>query len=218
MKAHSGVSGTAGAQSTFASAARGSSPTSSDRAASKCTDGVHEQSSRVREGGDTQPATRIASRRFDLVFIDEAGQATEPEALVPITTGAQRLVLIGDTKQLRPVVRCAAAARAGLGISLFERLRTAGAPYTTLRAQYRMHPAISAFPYHRLLRRREIRSDRGSNFISAAIRSLYSRMHIRIVDGTTYRHHLVALVERWHKTLKQLLQVYVANIHCDDTA
>ena len=52
---------------------------------------------------------------------------------------------------------------------------------------------------------REIRSDRGSNFISAAIKQLYQRMHIKINAGTAHRHQLVALVERWHGTLKQLL-------------
>ena len=52
---------------------------------------------------------------------------------------------------------------------------------------------------------REVRSDRGSNFISAAIKQLYQRMHIKINAGTAHRHQLVALVERWHATLKQLL-------------
>ena len=51
----------------------------------------------------------------------------------------------------------------------------------------------------------EIRSDRGSNYISAAIRELYVKLSIRINPGTAYQHQIVALVERWHKTLKTLL-------------
>ena len=51
----------------------------------------------------------------------------------------------------------------------------------------------------------EIRSDRGTNFISAAIRELYRKLKIRIVDGTAYHHQIVAIVERWHRTLKQML-------------
>ena len=52
---------------------------------------------------------------------------------------------------------------------------------------------------------REVRSDLGSNFISAAVKSLYSKMGIKMTHGTAYQHQLVALVERWHQTLKQLL-------------
>ena len=52
---------------------------------------------------------------------------------------------------------------------------------------------------------KEVRSDLGSNFISAAVKSLYSKMGIKMIHGTAYQHQLVALVERWHQTLKQLL-------------
>ena len=52
---------------------------------------------------------------------------------------------------------------------------------------------------------REIRSDRGSNFISKAIESLYKSLGIRLNAGTAYHHQIVAIVERWHRTLKQLL-------------
>ena len=52
---------------------------------------------------------------------------------------------------------------------------------------------------------REIRSDRGSNFISQAIESLYKGLGIRLNAGTAYHHQIVAIVERWHRTLKQLL-------------
>ena len=54
----------------------------------------------------------------------------------------------------------------------------------------------------------EIRSDSGSNFISQAIRLLYERMGIKITPGSAYHHQLVALVERWHRTLKQLIRIH----------
>ena len=54
----------------------------------------------------------------------------------------------------------------------------------------------------------EVRSDAGSNFISKAVRLLYKRMSISITVGTAYRHQLVALVERWHRTLLQLIRVH----------
>ena len=53
----------------------------------------------------------------------------------------------------------------------------------------------------------EIRSDRGSNLISKAIKILYERFKIKITAGTAHHHHLVGLLERWHRTLKQLILV-----------
>lgn len=40
---------------------------------------------------------------FDWVIIDEAGRATPPELLVPMTLG-RKIVLVGDHKQLPPLV------------------------------------------------------------------------------------------------------------------
>ena len=56
----------------------------------------------------------------------------------------------------------------------------------------------------------EIRSDAGSNLISKAIHMLYKRLGIVITIGTAYHHQLVALVERWHRTLGTLLKVHRA--------
>ena len=52
----------------------------------------------------------------------------------------------------------------------------------------------------------EIRSDQDSNFISKAVQLLYERMGIRLKVGTAYHHQLVALVERWHRKLRQLIK------------
>ncbi|KIZ03846.1 putative Regulator of nonsense transcripts 1 [Monoraphidium neglectum] len=60
--------------------------------------------------------------------------------------GSRHLVLVGDHKQLPPVVQSQAAKEGGLGKSLFERLMDAGAPSALLQVQYRMHPSLSAFP------------------------------------------------------------------------
>lgn len=60
------------------------------------------------------------------IIVDEAGTVTEPEVLCPLTLSrhAERLVLVGDHRQLRPLVRCRDAAALGLARSLFERLAT----------------------------------------------------------------------------------------------
>jgi regulator of nonsense transcripts 1 len=82
------------------------------------------------------------------VIIDEAGQATEPELLVPGLLASKALFILGDHKQLQPSVMSAedapGAARA-LGCSILERLAKTKAP-ELLSLQYRMHPDIAAFP------------------------------------------------------------------------
>jgi helicase MOV-10 len=67
----------------------------------------------------------MTAGHFDYIFVDEAGQGTEPEAMVPIKGMAgerTNIILSGDPKQLRPVIRSAVAAELGLGKSYLERL------------------------------------------------------------------------------------------------
>jgi len=89
---------------------------------------------------------RLARFRFRSILIDESTQATEPECMVPVVLGAKQLILVGDHCQLGPVVMCKKAANAGLAQSLFERLVVLGIRPVRLQVQYRMHPALSAFP------------------------------------------------------------------------
>ncbi|KAK3091404.1 hypothetical protein FSP39_019664 [Pinctada imbricata] len=82
--------------------------------------------------------------RVQQLIIDECGMCTEPESLAAIiATRAEQVVLIGDHKQLRPIIICTAAADLGLERSLFERYEHMA---TMLRYQYRMHPEICCFP------------------------------------------------------------------------
>lgn len=89
---------------------------------------------------------RLKNFRFRQVLIDEATQAIEAEALIPIAMGAKQVVFVGDHCQLGPVVMCKAAAKAGLTQSLFERLVLIGNRPIRLQVQYRMHPSLSEFP------------------------------------------------------------------------
>ncbi|NWH68682.1 M10L1 helicase, partial [Geococcyx californianus] len=106
---------------------------------------------------------------FSHVFIDECGQAVEPESVVAIAgllsamdketnpTGGQ-LVLAGDPQQLGPVLRSPLAIEHGLGTSLLERLMLHNPLYkksssgydpqfvTKLLWNYRSHEAILRVP------------------------------------------------------------------------
>lgn len=83
---------------------------------------------------------------FDLVVIDEAGQAIEPSCWIPILQG-KRTILAGDQCQLAPVILSRKASEGGLGVSLLERAATLheGVLATKLMIQYRMNDAIASW-------------------------------------------------------------------------
>ncbi len=83
---------------------------------------------------------------FDVLVVDEATQATEPDLLVALRHCPPHVVLVGDHMQLPPTVLSHGARHAGLGVSTFERLVLSGRHVQMLTEQYRMHPCLSAFP------------------------------------------------------------------------
>ncbi|NXF85693.1 M10L1 helicase, partial [Eubucco bourcierii] len=119
--------------------------------------------------------TRIRLGHFTHVILDEAGQASEPESLIPIGLISEangQIVLVGDPKQLGPVIKSQIALAFGLNISFLERLTsrevylrdedafsTCGAYnpllITKLVKNYRSHSALLALPsklfYHKEL-------------------------------------------------------------------
>ncbi len=107
-----------------------------------------ELADRLREAPVVAATTAACGSRvlreleFDVAVVDEAGQITEPETLLPLNR-ADRFVLVGDDDQLPPVVR----AENDLSRSLFERLRDEHPDAAvTLDRQYRMAQRIQAFP------------------------------------------------------------------------
>eukprot|EP00775_Hariotina_reticulata_P010999 gene10999-11153_t len=86
------------------------------------------------------------SKHFDVVIVDEAAQAVEPSVMVPLVMGCKQVYLVGDPVQLPATVISSTALEQGYDVSMFKRLQTGGYPVNVLDVQYRMHPAISAFP------------------------------------------------------------------------
>ncbi|KAG8853758.1 hypothetical protein FRB96_008013 [Tulasnella sp. 330] len=94
---------------------------------------------------------------FSHIFIDEAGQAMEPEVMVPIKSIANNwtnVILSGDPNQLGPIIRSALARPMGLGLSFLERLmkrdlysdrRWHGVSVIKLVKNFRSHPSILDF-------------------------------------------------------------------------
>ncbi|GAB1287336.1 Helicase with zinc finger domain 2 [Apodemus speciosus] len=79
------------------------------------------------------------------ILVDEAGMATEPETLIPLVrfSKTEKVVLLGDHKQLRPVVKNEQLRNLGMDRSLFERYHRDAIMLDT---QYRMHKDICSFP------------------------------------------------------------------------
>ncbi|KAK7366576.1 hypothetical protein VNO80_08569 [Phaseolus coccineus] len=101
-------------------------------------------------------AEDLARGHFSHMFLDEAGQASEPETLIPVShlcTMNTVVVLAGDQLQLGPVIYSKKADEYGLGVSYMERLSELP-PYasgdtnyiTRLIRNYRCHPAILHLP------------------------------------------------------------------------
>lgn len=80
-----------------------------------------------RRALDTNNHHQAPHARFSHVFIDEAGQALLPEALIPLTLPGLHeempaAIVCGDPRQLGPIVRDVTAASSGLSTSLLEML------------------------------------------------------------------------------------------------
>ncbi len=88
----------------------------------------------------------LAHFSFDVVFIDEATQSTEPSCLIPTVKG-RMWVMAGDHRQLPPTILSEEAAK-HLQRTLFERLLEVYGDRIKemLRVQYRMNRVIMEFP------------------------------------------------------------------------
>ncbi|XP_013000059.2 3'-5' exoribonuclease HELZ2 isoform X2 [Cavia porcellus] len=87
----------------------------------------------------------LHSLKVQQILVDEAAMATEPEILIPLVhfAKAEKVVLLGDHKQLRPVVKNEQLRNLGMDKSLFERYHRDAYMLDT---QYRMHEVICSFP------------------------------------------------------------------------
>lgn len=89
--------------------------------------------------------TLMAGRRFHTLFIDEAAQALEAACWIAMLR-ADRVILAGDHKQLPPTIKCPAALRGGLGVTLMEHLAERKPDVVRLlTVQYRMNEALMRF-------------------------------------------------------------------------
>eukprot|EP01061_Rhynchopus_euleeides_P034537 TRINITY_DN5837_c0_g1_i1.p1 TRINITY_DN5837_c0_g1~~TRINITY_DN5837_c0_g1_i1.p1 ORF type:complete len:820 (+),score=228.00 TRINITY_DN5837_c0_g1_i1:65-2461(+) len=81
------------------------------------------------------------------LIIDEAAQALETEALIALGANPDRVVVVGDVRQLPPcILSKEASAHDFFATSFMARVLQRGCPSILLEEQYRMHPDIQRFP------------------------------------------------------------------------
>ena len=81
------------------------------------------------------------------LIIDEAAQALETEALIALGAHPDRVVVVGDVRQLPPcILSKEASAYDFFATSFMARVLQRGCPSILLEEQYRMHPDIQRFP------------------------------------------------------------------------
>ncbi len=87
----------------------------------------------------------LKGRTYRTVFLDEASQALEPAAWIPILK-AERVIFAGDHLQLPPTVKSIEAGKKGLSETLFEKcMHKLPQASVLLNVQYRMNELIMNF-------------------------------------------------------------------------
>lgn len=82
----------------------------------------------------------LRKRMFDVCIVDEATQVYQPLIIKPLLS-AKSFILVGDPKQLPPLIKSKESLKLGSNESLFHRLDTEAT--ITLNSQYRMNKTIS---------------------------------------------------------------------------
>ncbi|XP_064297780.1 RNA helicase Mov10l1 [Phalacrocorax carbo] len=129
---------------------------------------------------------------FTHVILDEAGQASEPESLIPIGLISEangQIVLVGDPKQLGPVIKSKIALTFGLNVSFLERL-------TSRELYLRDEDAFSACgAYNPLLITKLVKNYRSHSALLALPSKLFYNKELEVCADTS----VVTSLLRWGK-------------------
>ncbi|KAL3995621.1 AAA domain family protein [Acanthocheilonema viteae] len=119
-------------------------------------------------------------RRFSMTVVDEASLVLEP-TIIPAIAASDSFVLVGDHRQLSPLVCSKQSRQEGMAKSLLERLTVHRSAVITLHSQYRMNRPIaelsSVLFYENKLRcaNNMVAEATLINFVSDPIDSIYSK-------------------------------------------
>ncbi|XP_057189999.1 helicase with zinc finger domain 2 isoform X2 [Triplophysa rosa] len=135
------------------------------------------------------------------ILIDECAMATEPQTLVPLVSfKPEKVVLLGDHKQLRPIVKNEHVRRLGMTHSLFERYMNRA---LLLDTQYRMHTDICKFPseaYYQSMLKTQV--DESASMLHATTESMRQSKHTLFGDIRGVEISLVVSTARGNENSK----------------
>ncbi|EAY00469.1 regulator of nonsense transcripts 1, putative [Trichomonas vaginalis G3] len=83
----------------------------------------------------------MKDKSFDTLIVDECSQSVDPEVIIPLLKTKTRLILVGDQKQLPPLLFAKESKIAKYDNTIIDRLEK-----LNIAPQFRMHPSISQFP------------------------------------------------------------------------
>jgi len=88
--------------------------------------------------------SRLKGRTFDNVCVDEAGQLSYANVVIGHLC-SKRLVLVGDPRQLRPIITNPGMVNSPMKVSMLDLFMSVNAPVTLLTTQYRLPTALADF-------------------------------------------------------------------------
>ncbi|KRX01010.1 P-loop containing nucleoside triphosphate hydrolase [Pseudocohnilembus persalinus] len=95
--------------------------------------------------GGAKYINHLKQLKPQIVVIEEAAEVLLSQTLSVINQSLKHLILIGDHKQLRPIMQCYELSKNQWNISLFERLVENGISSSFLGVQKRMRPEIASY-------------------------------------------------------------------------
>ncbi|KAI0253351.1 P-loop containing nucleoside triphosphate hydrolase protein [Lactifluus subvellereus] len=161
----------------------------------------------------------VPAGHFSHIFIDEAAQADEPLAMIPIASfsnASTNVILAGDPHQLGPVIKSSPASAAGLGRSYLQRLMRirqvygldtqSGTTIVDLQRNRRSHGAIIAWP------NRFLYEDRMRACASADVTHLLLNSRVLPKKGFPVVFHGVRGDEKRSRHSRSLFNIHEASI------
>ncbi|XP_065122965.1 3'-5' exoribonuclease HELZ2 isoform X1 [Paramisgurnus dabryanus] len=135
------------------------------------------------------------------ILIDESAMATEPQTLVPLVSfKPEKVVLLGDHKQLRPIVKNEHVRRLGMTRSLFERYMGRALMLDT---QYRMQEDICKFPSEAYYQDKlKTQVDKRTSMLHAETETMRQSKHILFGDIRGEEISLVVSTARGNENSK----------------
>ncbi|GFS75387.1 DNA-binding protein SMUBP-2 [Nephila pilipes] len=144
------------------------------------------------------PLKYVNKNHFDVCIIDECSQAIEAACWIPLHM-VKKCILAGDHNQLPPIILSKKAAKAGLKVTMMERLLKLHGDCIKimLTTQYRMNQVIMQFPSKYLYENRLVAHDSVRSWLLKDLKGVKCNRNttapLLLIDTTGYDMHELRL-------------------------